>query len=104
MAIASQVNWPCFNAFRLAMGASTCAAKALRGKKNNRGELGAPIDVEFKDGLFRPVHGPLGLDKLAAEKKADDVFLNLVARFQRENRNASPNPGPTFRASSFQQA
>ena len=41
------------------------------------------------------------LNKLATEQKADDVFLSLVAKFEREGRDVSPNPSNSFAPSVF---
>src|SRR5262249_54384056 len=51
--------------------------RVFEGKKNNREELGGPIDVEWKNGVFVPVNAPGGFSKMAADRKADDVFLGL---------------------------
>jgi RecA-family ATPase len=75
--------------------------RIFEGKKNNRGELGAPIAVEWKNGLFVPVQGTGGFDKLAAEQKADDVFLDLLTQFNRQGRDVSPNPSVTFAPAVF---
>jgi RecA-family ATPase len=47
--------------------------RTLQGMKSNYGARGGKIDLEWKNGVFVPVHGATGLDKLAAEAKADDV-------------------------------
>ena len=55
--------------------------RTFKGKKNNRGKKGGPIDVEFRDGLFVPINVQGGFDKLATEARADDAFMTLVKRF-----------------------
>jgi hypothetical protein len=75
--------------------------RTFEGRKNNRGGTGAPIEVEFKNGLFVPVNIPGGFDKLAADKKIDDIFISILAKFRREGRDVSPNPGPTFAPAIF---
>jgi hypothetical protein len=55
--------------------------RIFKGMKNNRGELGGPIEIEWKDGLFRRINGPTGFDKLAAEQRVNEVFLMLLKRF-----------------------
>lgn len=43
-------------------------------------------------GLFLPEAGVSSLDKAAREQKAEEVFLSLLARYDRENRNVSDKP------------
>jgi len=43
----------------------------------------------------------VGLDKIAADNKADDVFLALLKRYNQQNRNVSLNPGPTYAPAMF---
>jgi hypothetical protein len=55
--------------------------------KSNYGERSGKFDVEWKNGVFVRANASSGFGKLAAEQKADDIFLNLVARFQGEGRD-----------------
>ena len=41
------------------------------------------------------------LERAAYEAKADNVFLDLLARFTRENRNVSHKPSPAYAPSLF---
>lgn len=75
--------------------------RTFEGKKANYSEIGGKFDVEWKDGLFRRVIGPLGLDKLAAEAKADDVFLTLLKRFNAQGRNAGVRKGTSYAPALF---
>jgi RecA-family ATPase len=75
--------------------------RTLEGKKSNYGERGGKIDLEWKNGLFVPVHGATGLDKLAAEQKADEVFSNLLKRFISQGRDVSHKKGPSFAPAIF---
>jgi RecA-family ATPase len=60
--------------------------------KSNYGPVGETITVRWKDGVFVPV-APMGtLDKLAAERAAEDLFLKLLDRFQDQGRNVSDKP------------
>jgi hypothetical protein len=47
------------------------------------------------------VAGVASLDKLAQEQRAVEVFLNLLARFARENRNVGANVGATYAPALF---
>lgn len=75
--------------------------RTLESKKSNYGEHGGTIDLEWKNGLFGPVQTPGGFHKLAAERKADDTFLNLLAEFKRQERDVSHNVGPTYAPAIF---
>jgi RecA-family ATPase len=70
-------------------------------KKNNYGSISESIVLRYQNGLFLPVQGAASLDKVAQEAKADEVFLQLLARFTRENRNASDKPGPSYAPAKF---
>ncbi len=75
--------------------------RTFEGKKNNRGELGGPIEVEFRNGLFVPVKIPGGLDRLASEAKIDDAFMEILKRFNAQGRNASDTKGTSFAPALF---
>jgi hypothetical protein len=59
------------------------------------------MPLRWKEGVFVVERGPLGLDRLTSEQRAEDVFLTLLSRFVRENRNVSPNPGKTYAPTLF---
>jgi hypothetical protein len=42
-----------------------------------------------------------GPEQLAAERKVDDLFLSLLAQFERQGRTVSPNRSPTFAPTLF---
>jgi RecA-family ATPase len=60
--------------------------------KSNYGPVGETITVRWKEGVFVPVAAMGTLDKLAAERAADDLFLKLLDRFQNQGRNLSDKP------------
>ncbi len=70
-------------------------------KKNNYGPVSESIVLRYQNGLFLPVRGIGSLDRLAQEAKADEVFLELLVRFARENRNASDKVGPSYAPAKF---
>ena len=43
--------------------------RTLEGMKSNYAESGGKINLEWKNGLFVPLQGPGGFDKLAAEQR-----------------------------------
>jgi RecA-family ATPase len=75
--------------------------RTLEGKKSNYSEAGGKITLEWKNGLFIPVQGETGLDKMAAEAKADDVFLVLLKRVNAQGRKVSASKGPTYAPAVF---
>lgn len=73
----------------------------LEGKKSNYGEAGGKITLEWKNGLFVPVQCESVLDKMAAEAKADDVFLTILKQVNAQGRNVSAAKGPTYAPAVF---
>jgi RecA-family ATPase len=75
--------------------------REMQFKKANYARLGDSIAMRYQNGLFLPEKGISSLDKLAREQKADDTFLALLARYDRDGRNVSdkqtsPNYAPTM--------
>ena len=64
---------------------------------------GGKIDLEWKNGLFVPVQGPTGLDRMAAEAKTDETFLTLLKRFNQQGRNTSDTKGTSYAPALFAQ-
>jgi RecA-family ATPase len=58
-------------------------------KKNQYGPSGDTIVLRYQRGLFLPVAAMGSLDKLAAEQAADNLFLELLDKFQSQGRNIS---------------
>jgi RecA-family ATPase len=75
--------------------------RTLQGMKSNYGVPGGKIDLEWKNGLFVPVHGAIGLDKMAADAKADDTFLTILKRFNAQDRNAADRKGTSYAPALF---
>jgi RecA-family ATPase len=75
--------------------------RVIRLKKANYARAGAEIMLRWKAGRFT-LDGPAGgFDKLAADARADRVFLDLVARFEREGRDVSHKPSPSYAPAIF---
>ena len=75
--------------------------RELQFKKSNYGPISNNIVLRYQSGLFLPEGGLSSLDKLAREQKAEETFLALLARFEREGRNVSdklnsPTYGPAL--------
>ena len=76
--------------------------RELEFKKNQYGPTGETIVLRYQGGLFLPEGGTSSLDKLAREQKAEETFLALLARYDREGRNASDKPtSPTYAPTAF---
>jgi RecA-family ATPase len=55
-------------------------------KKNQYGRLEESVALKYQNGLYLPIAGVASLDRAAHEARADEVFLDLLRRFTRENR------------------
>jgi hypothetical protein len=69
--------------------------------KSNYGVPGGKIDLEWKNGLFVPIQGQTGIDKLASEKRDEEVFIGILKEFSSQGRNVNANKGPTYAPSVF---
>ena len=47
-------------------------------KKSNYGKVADSLVLRYRSGLFLPEGGVSGLDKLAREQRADEIFLSLL--------------------------
>jgi RecA-family ATPase len=56
-------------------------------KKNQYGRKSAAIVLRYRDGLFLPERNMSGLDKVAHDAKAEEIFLDLLKRLASEGRN-----------------
>ncbi|WP_439409760.1 AAA family ATPase [Bradyrhizobium sp. DASA03076] len=71
-------------------------------KKNQYGPIGESIVLRYQNGLFLPEGGASSLDKLAREMKTEDLFLELLRRFDGQGRNVSHKKNaPTYAPSLF---
>ena len=75
--------------------------RELEFKKNQYGPLSETIVLRYQHGLFLPLPGVASLDKIAQEARADDMFLALLARFTRDNRNVRDKTGANFAPALF---
>jgi len=75
--------------------------RQLEFKKNQYGPLGENIVLRYDGGLFLPVPGVSNLAAAARDAKAEEVFIALLARFEREGRNVTDKPGPTYAPTAF---
>ena len=71
-------------------------------KKSNYGPAGIELRLRWRNGSFI-LDGPAGgFDKLAADAKAEGVFLDLLAVFEAQGRDVSPNPSKTYAPTVFE--
>jgi RecA-family ATPase len=75
--------------------------RTFEGRKNNYGEIGGKFYVEWKGGLFRRVIGATGFDKMAADRKAENEFLDKLKAFAKQGRNVSHRKGPSYAPAAF---
>jgi hypothetical protein len=57
--------------------------------KNNYGPIGAPVRLRWRNGVFVPESGEHPLDKAAKDQRAEEVFLALLDRFNRQRCGCS---------------
>jgi DNA polymerase I len=69
-------------------------------KKNNYGPQEESIRLRWQDGMFLPAEGTK-IDPVEREKIACEVFLDLLRRFTRENRNIGEKMGPSYAPRKF---
>jgi RecA-family ATPase len=75
--------------------------RVLRVKKSNYGPVGLELRLRWSNGSFILDGSARGFDKLAAEARAERVFLDLLALFTGQGRNVSPKPSSTHAPSVF---
>jgi RecA-family ATPase len=66
--------------------------RELQFKKNQYGPKCETIVLRYQRGLFLPEPGMSSLDKVAAEHRAEQVFLELLKRFASQSRQVSHKP------------
>jgi RecA-family ATPase len=66
--------------------------RELRCMKSNYGPNGEVIRLRWDSGVFKPIGEPSSLDRLAEERKIENLFLDLLDRFNRQGQRVSPHP------------
>jgi DNA polymerase I-like protein with 3'-5' exonuclease and polymerase domains/RecA-family ATPase len=69
-------------------------------KKNQYGAMAENIPLRWQDGMFLPIEG-MTFDQAEQAARADEVFLELLRRFNAENRYVSSSLGPTYAPAQF---
>jgi RecA-family ATPase len=75
--------------------------RTFQGMKSNYGERGGKFDLVWRDGVFIRLNGPAGFDKMAAEQKADEVFLASLKWRNAQSRTVSDKPGVNYAPAVF---
>jgi len=75
--------------------------RVLRVMKSNYGRAGLEMRLRWSSGCF-VLDGPAGgFDKLAADAKAECVFLDLLATYAAQGRDVSDSPGSNYAPAEF---
>lgn len=70
-------------------------------RKNNYGPTGETIRMVWRNGLFVPVSAPSTIERAVAERKVEDLFMGLLARFSHEGRKVSDKTGTNYAPAKF---
>ena len=84
-------------------GESDPNTRTLRVQKSNYGPIGEKIRLRWHDGVFSSANAAQQtVVESAANARAENHFMKLLAEFAAEGRNVSPHPNaPTFAPSAF---
>jgi RecA-family ATPase len=75
--------------------------RVLEWRKNNYGPISENIVLRWRNGVYVPEPREGTLEQLAAEAKTDNLFLDLLRRFTKQQRNVSPSRSPTYAPTIF---
>jgi RecA-family ATPase len=70
--------------------------------KSNYGPVAETVTVRWKNGVFVPEAKASSLEQYAANAKADEVFLQLLRRFNRQDRTVGEKPGTSYAPALFE--
>jgi RecA-family ATPase len=65
--------------------------RTLTCMKNNYGPDNEVVTVRWRNGVFIPEAATGSLEKVAQDQKADDIFLRVLGRFEKQNMTVSPH-------------
>jgi RecA-family ATPase len=77
------------------------ALRQIEFMKSNYGPVAEAITMRWKNGVFIPEPKSGSLEKLASEAKADNLFLQLLDRFNREGRTVGDKHGHSYAPALF---
>jgi RecA-family ATPase len=75
--------------------------RVLSVKKSNYGPVGRQLRLRWSNGAFILDGSAGGFDKLAADAKAERVFLDLLSTFAVQGRDVSPKRSPSYAPTMF---
>lgn len=75
--------------------------RILHTKKNNYGRIGGEVSLTWREGVFTRDAEPQGLDRLAANAKAERVFLHLLREVTLQGRKVNSSGGANHAAKVF---
>ena len=75
--------------------------RVLEVKKANYAKVSEQILLRWKNGVYVPEPRAGSLDQMAADKKIDDLFIDLLRRFTKEGRYVSDKRSPAYAPTLF---
>ena len=77
--------------------------RVLEFRKSNYGPIGESILLRWRSGVFVPEQSavPGSAEKHLADKRIDDLFMGLLARFSHEGRSVSDKPSSSYAPTVF---
>jgi len=88
--------------FRIANEVDDAELRVLEVKKANYAKVSEQILLRWKNGVYVPEPRAGSLDQMAADKKIDDLFIDLLRRFTKDGRNVSDSRSPTYAPTVFE--
>jgi RecA-family ATPase len=74
-------------------------------KKNNYGPISASVTLQWKAigkaGVYVPLSSGSPLEKAVTDAKAEQIFLDLLRRYNGQQRDVSHKPGPSYAPAQF---
>jgi RecA-family ATPase len=70
-------------------------------KKNQYGPISESIILHYEDGMYLPISTTGSFNQAMQEARADEIFLDLLRRFTRENRFVSTKPSSSYAPAVF---
>jgi RecA-family ATPase len=70
-------------------------------KKNQYGPISESIMLRYEDGMYLPIATTASVNQVMQEARADEIFLELLRRFTRENRFVSGKPSSNYAPALF---
>jgi RecA-family ATPase len=76
--------------------------RTLSARKANYTAQGESLTVKYENGVFVPQGTAGALDRKAHERKAEEVFLELLSAYTAQGRYVSPSPCSTYAPKEFE--